>query len=456
MTTAASRGLPRAARRARVGRAALALARLSMVCFVALARAASPPEVHLAVERPGGMTFVLAVRLSGANASASPGVDVVVTRASDYPTWAAPGVDPPTLARVRRAAAREDPAALGFVAGTSATPPPYFRASVKVPGSGANARVLVEGAYNPRRPELDWPNVASFAVRPNTTYVVVAAPRADSTHAAQPGDPQVATLTVRTAEKVSSNASLAALGLFPTVALVPWSDARKRGVASYEAAIGCDVANVTAFATPSFATSGVTIDGRAARPGPARRGGAVPEGAFASGPTLAAYGRNAPIKVVVTAHDNAVKETYTITVSRDAPNANAFLKALDVTEGTLRPPFSKTTFSYALGPISHASPSVRVLAEPEDAGDGTRVEVNGKWTPNGALSAEIPIAAGYGNGDEAVNGMGLITIVAWAQDGSTSLTYRVEVTREPPPIFPNDASLRALATEPRSARLSPP
>jgi hypothetical protein len=73
MTTAASRGLPRAARRARVGRAALALARLSMVCFVALARAASPPEVHLAVERPGGMTFVLAVRLSGANASASPG-----------------------------------------------------------------------------------------------------------------------------------------------------------------------------------------------------------------------------------------------------------------------------------------------------------------------------------------------------------------------------------------------
>ena len=827
MTTAASRGLPRAARRARVGRAALALARLSMVCFVALARAASPPEVHLAVERPGGMTFVLAVRLSGANASASPGVDVVVTRASDYPTWAAPGVDPPTLARVRRAAAREDPAALGFVAGTSATPPPYFRASVKVPGSGANARVLVEGAYNPRRPELDWPNVASFAVRPNTTYVVVAAPRADSTHAAQPGDPQVATLTVRTAEKVSSNASLAALGLFPTVALVPWSDARKRGVASYEAAIGCDVANVTAFATPSFATSGVTIDGRAARPGPARRGGAVPEGAFASGPTLAAYGRNAPIKVVVTAedrettseheifvtrarsaearlaglvlrshamnasfdpdafayaasvphatasvrviprvmddraqamrvnmkvqasgavsrdlhlrpgknsisvevtahdavsvkayrldvvrafastdarlglllvesvsetsagrhlgpefvgtarsthalvppfdssvvlndaapdaqgvveqsahavvvdhgvervtltaaprdasarlevlveflpldgptherrlrhgrpdpggaklpapwnvpasifdvdldvgttritlrvdaedprfarevvvdvtrdapgsdavladlgvfvgpgkrvprmvpafdpavfeyavqitfestgayvvpvardemykeirvntktqpsgapsatypvaaggksiikvvvtaHDNAVKETYTITVSRDAPNANAFLKALDVTEGTLRPPFSKTTFSYALGPISHASPSVRVLAEPEDAGDGTRVEVNGKWTPNGALSAEIPIAAGYGNGDEAVNGTGLITIVAWAQDGRTSLAYRVEVTREPPPIFPNDASLRALATEPRSARLSPP
>ena len=82
MTTAASRGLPRAARRARLGRAALALARLSMVCFVALARAASPPEVHLAVERPGGMTFVLAVRLSGANASASPGVDVVVTRAS--------------------------------------------------------------------------------------------------------------------------------------------------------------------------------------------------------------------------------------------------------------------------------------------------------------------------------------------------------------------------------------
>ena len=34
----------------------------------------------------------------------------------------------------------------------------------------------------------------------------------------------------------------------------------------------CDVANVTAFATPSFATSGVTIDGRAARPGPARGG----------------------------------------------------------------------------------------------------------------------------------------------------------------------------------------
>ena len=169
-----------------------------------------------------------------------------------------------------------------------------------------------------------------------------------------------------------------------------------------------------------------------------------------------AAGGKSIIKVVVTAHDNAVKETYTITVSRDAPNANAFLKALDVTEGTLRPPFSKTTFSYALGPISHASPSVRVLAEPEDAGDGTRVEVNGKWTPNGALSAEIPIAAGYGNGDEAVNGTGLITIVAWAQDGSTSLTYRVEVTREPPPIFPNDASLRALATEPRSARLSPP
>ena len=94
------------------------------------------------MERVGALTFVVAM-----NVSAPGEVDIVATRASEYPDWASASA-PPSLADLRAAVAP------GGAISTATDPPPaYFRRTVKVPAANRETRVLVRGAYNLQRPE---------------------------------------------------------------------------------------------------------------------------------------------------------------------------------------------------------------------------------------------------------------------------------------------------------------
>ena len=120
----------------------------------------------------------------------------------------------------------------------------------------------------------------------------------------------------------------------------------------------------------------------------------------------------------------------------------------------LVPAFDPDVLAYNLSaPLEHTVASVRVAPIANDT-EYDRVLVNGARQPSGALSREISVPAGYGNGNQTTRGETTITVVVVAQDGITRRAYTVFVQRDPAPIFPDDATLRELRVSPRpSARL---
>jgi hypothetical protein len=322
------------------------------------------PTLSARVERVGALTFVVAM-----NVSAPGEVDIVATRASEYPDWASASA-PPSLADLRAAVAP------GGAISTATDPPPaYFRRTVKVPAANRETRVLVRGAYNLQRPERSGA-YGDFVVYPGASYVVAAAPKDDGN-----GTAQVTALDVVTAATVSSDASLARFGVVvsatadgvvdttasgagSTATLAPSFDAAG-DVKRYEASVDAEAEEVTVFALPAAgAAFGVEVDGAAARAGPARFGGAVPAGAYSAGRARVFYGRNLPIAVTVTAEDRVTTRTYEVSVTRSR-SSEARLIALSLRSTATAPAFSPDTFLYAAN-VSHDTASVRVFAEPMD------------------------------------------------------------------------------------------
>ena len=174
--------------------------RWCLALLVFLARVAGcdgdAPTLSARVERVGALTFVVAM-----NVSAPGEVDIVATRASEYPDWGSASA-PPSLADLRAAVA------LGGAISTATDPPPaYFRRTVRVPAANLETRVLVRGAYNLQRPERSGA-YGDFVVYPGSAYVVAAAARDDAD-----GTAQVTALEAVTAASVSSDASLARFGV---------------------------------------------------------------------------------------------------------------------------------------------------------------------------------------------------------------------------------------------------
>ena len=130
-----------------------------------------------------------------------------------------------------------------------------------------------------------------------------------------------------------------------------------------------------------------------------------------------AEGATTTITVTLTAEGTNVAKTYRIAVFR-APSANADLADLTISAGTLTPAFTVAVMDYTVA-VANSVSSVTVT--PSTANANATVTVNGLAVASGG-SSEIAVAGGA---------TATITVVVTPQDGSTTKTYTIDVTRAP-------------------------
>ncbi|OOQ57997.1 cadherin-like beta sandwich domain-containing protein [Mucilaginibacter pedocola] len=193
-------------------------------------------------------------------------------------------------------------------------------------------------------------------------------------------------------------------------------------------------ATISYTASVSHATTGINVTAAVAEPNATIQinGAAVASGSPSANIPLA-VGANA-VTTLVTAQDGTTK-TYTVTVTR-APSPDATLSNLALSTGTLSPAFSPVTTGYTAS-VANAVASVTVTATVNEP--NAIVRVNGVLVASGSASASLPLAVGPNT----------ITTVVTAQDGTSTQTYTVTVTRALSP----DANLSNLALS--SGTLSP-
>src|SRR6185503_12085907 len=134
----------------------------------------------------------------------------------------------------------------------------------------------------------------------------------------------------------------------------------------------------------------------------------------ASGSISLVVGANT-ITTVVTAQDGTTTATYTVTVTRSA-SSSATLSNLVISAGTLTPAFVPGTINYTAS-VPNATASITLT--PTTTNSAATVKVNGITVASGSASGAIALAVG----------LNTITTVITAQDGVTTRTYTVKVTR---------------------------
>jgi alpha-tubulin suppressor-like RCC1 family protein len=173
---------------------------------------------------------------------------------------------------------------------------------------------------------------------------------------------------------------------------------------SYTASVPNATTSLTVTPTVTDATATIKVNGTI-----------VASGA-ASGVIQLAVGTNT-ITTAVTAQDGTTASTYTVTVTR-VPSAIATLSDLTLSSGPLSPAFVSSTASYTAS-VSNATTSMTVTPTVTDA--TATIKVNGVTVTSGASSGAISLAVG----------INAITTVVTAQDGTTTSTYTVTLTRAP-------------------------
>ncbi|QTH42825.1 cadherin-like beta sandwich domain-containing protein [Cohnella sp. LGH] len=138
--------------------------------------------------------------------------------------------------------------------------------------------------------------------------------------------------------------------------------------------------------------------------------------AVTSGTESGAIALNAgdTVTIVVTAEDGT-KKTYKVTRT---PGSNADLSGMTLSSGTLSPTFAAGTTSYAAS-VANGVSSITVTPTVSDS--TATVKVNGTIVANGSVSGAISLSVGDNP----------IPVVVTAQDGTTTKTYTVTVTRTP-------------------------
>ena len=139
----------------------------------------------------------------------------------------------------------------------------------------------------------------------------------------------------------------------------------------------------------------------------------------ASGAISLSVGSNT-ITTLVTAQNGTTTKTYTITVTR-APSTVATLSGLVPSSGTLNPTFAAATISYTAS-VTNSTTSITVTPTVTDP--TSTIKVNGTPVTSGTASGSISLPVGSNS----------ITTVVTAQDGVTTKTYTVTVTRAPSEI----------------------
>lgn len=216
----------------------------------------------------------------------------------------------------------------------------------------------------------------------------------------------------------ATDANLSAL----TVSSGTLSPTFSPAIKTYTVAVANSVSAIKLTPTKAHVNASVTVNGAAAVSGTA-----TPDIPLSVGPNA--------ISVVVTAEDGTTTNTYTITVNR-AASAVATLSNLALSSGTLNPSFVPATGNYS-ATVNAATSVITVTPTATDA--NAVIKVNGTVVATGTASANIPLTFGANS----------IGVVVTAQDGTTTKTYTIAVTRQ----ASANANLSALV--PGTGTLSP-
>ena len=133
------------------------------------------------------------------------------------------------------------------------------------------------------------------------------------------------------------------------------------------------------------------------------------------------------ITVEVTAEDDSTTRTYTVTVTRAAPpSADAALRGLTLS-GIDFGTFDSTTLSYT-AQVANSVSQTTVTPTVNHSGGSYVIKLAGVADTDGVIALR--------------EGSNVITVEVTAEDGETTRTYTVTVTRAAPPS--TDATLSAL------------
>jgi len=300
---------------------------------------------------------------------------------------------------------------------TTVTGPGYKNYTTNVPNATAVIRVTPVTENAGATVTVNGTPVASgtasgpitLAVGPNTITVAVTSQ-----------DGTVTLNTIITVTRAPSN--VATLALLSTTAGTI-SPTFSSTVFSYSVSVKNGVTSTTVKPTTTNTGATVTVNGTAVTSG------------SASGPIALNVGSN-PIAVKVTAQDGTTTRTYTLTVTRLLPS-NANLTGLTLSSGTLTPTFVYTTKNYT-ATVTNTTSSITVTPSLSDP--AATVKVNGTTVANHTASAPIALTVGSNT----------ITTTVTAQDGTTTNSYVVTVTRSGPvsnPIVPNDAARSTVTVD---------
>jgi gliding motility-associated-like protein len=170
---------------------------------------------------------------------------------------------------------------------------------------------------------------------------------------------------------------------------------------SYSTTLPAGAGAISVTPTAADSTATITVNGKGVASG------------TASPNIQLAVGSNT-ITTVVTTADGTASQTYTLTALR--PSANANLSSLSLSTGALSPTFNANTLSYT---SSVANTVTTTTVKPTTADANATVKVNGTPVTSGTNSSPISLNVGAN----------VINVVVTAQDGSTTKTYSITVTR---------------------------
>lgn len=265
----------------------------------------------------------------------------------------------------------------------------------------------------------------STTISPTAIAVSFETPPVDGTYDLLPGPLEASSLAAVTFAGLSANSTAVVTNspnLKLTVASGPSSDANlgalslssgtldpafASGVTSYAAGVSNAVSSI--IVTPTAAQADATIEVRI-------NGGAFSPvvGGTASSALTLQVGANT-IDIRVLAQDGSTTKTYVVTVTR-AASANANLSAISLSLGTMSPAFDPATIAYT-AVVGNSVSSLAIT--PTLAESSARAEVNGSLVSSGSASGAINLS----------DGLNTISVVVTAEDGTTTKTYVVGVTK---------------------------
>ena len=208
-----------------------------------------------------------------------------------------------------------------------------------------------------------------------------------------------------TVTRQSNDATLSAL----TLSNGSLSPSFASGTLAYTASVANAVSTVTVTPTTNDANATVTVNGNPA-----------------TTPVPLTVGANT-VTILVTAQDGTT-QSYTLAVTR-AASSDATLSALTLSNGSLSPSFASGTLAYTAS-VANTVSTVTVTPTTNDANATVTVNGNPATTP-------VPLAVGANT----------VTIQVTAQDGVTTQSYTLAVTR--------DAALTVALTGPSGVVTGP-